>query len=245
VIDASSFDVFEVDDLDCGFAPQPWPFAAARAAEIDAHWAELTRANPTLYNGRVLLQHNSSLEERDGRRILAADYLETDFKSFLAWRDFGYPERGVRNGFAMAALQSLDGAFLVGEMAAHTANAGRVYFPSGTPDRNDIRGDRVDLDGSAARELAEETGLGEADAVADPGWTLLLDPYRIACMKRFRAKLPAEVLAGRIHDFLAQDPRPELARMHIIRSPADFEGLDMPNFMLVYLRRALAEVQAG
>ena len=242
---AAPLDILEVDDLDCRFAPQPWSFAVARAAEIDAHWAELTRANPSLYNGRVLLQHGSRLEERDGRRIFTAEYFETDYKSFLSWRDFGYPEGGVRNGFGMAALQSLDGAFLVGEMAAHTANAGRVYFPAGTPDPNDIRGDRVDLDGSVLRELREETGLRAADGVADPGWTLLFDTYRITCMKRFRAQLSADALVRRIHAFLEQDPQPELARMHIIRGPADFEGLDMPAYMLVYLRRALAEVQAG
>jgi 8-oxo-dGTP pyrophosphatase MutT (NUDIX family) len=238
-------DILEVDDLDCRFTPQPWSFAVTRAADIDAYWAELTRTNPALYNGRVLLQHTSRFEQRDGRRVFVGEYLETDYKSYLTWRDFGYPENGVRNGFAMAALQSLDGAFLVGEMAAHTANPGRVYFPAGTPDPSDIRGDRVDLGSSVLRELSEETGLSAADADADAGWTLLIDAYRVACMKRLRAKLPAEALEQRIHDFLGRERQPELTRMHAIRSPADFEGLDMPDFMLAYLRRALAEVQAG
>ena len=52
----------------------------------------------------------------------------------LAWRDFGFPDANIANGFSMAALLSADGAFDLGEMAPHTANAGAIYFPSGTPD---------------------------------------------------------------------------------------------------------------
>src|SRR5882762_3146621 len=70
---------------------------------------------------------------------LRADYFETDFASFLAWRDWGFADKGVFNGFGMGALRSIDGAFVMGEMAAHTANAGRIYFPAGTPDLDDLR----------------------------------------------------------------------------------------------------------
>jgi hypothetical protein len=158
-----TYDVLQVDELDCRLVPRPWSFARTRAAAIDAHWRRLIEANPNLFNGRVLLQHDGRVEVAGGRRRFRADYLETDFKSFIAWRDFGFPEAGVRNGFAMAALQAADGGFVVGEMAAHTANAGRVYFPSGTPDPQDLVGDTVDLDGSVRRELMEETGLGDGD----------------------------------------------------------------------------------
>ncbi len=94
--------------------------------------------------------------------VFRGAYLETRFSRFIAWRDFGFPDRTMRNCFAMAALRAADGAFLLGVMGAHTANAGKVYFPAGTPDLDDVVGDRVDLAGSVARELGEETGLATA-----------------------------------------------------------------------------------
>src|SRR6266576_268539 len=85
---------------------------------------------------------------------------EVDFASFIAWRDWGFPDKSVRNCFPMAALRSSDGAFLLGVMGSHTATAGQIYFPAGTPDPNDINGNTVDLERGVIRELIEETGLG-------------------------------------------------------------------------------------
>ena len=51
----------------------------------------------------------------------------------------------------MGGLLASDGAFALGEMGQHTSNAGRIYFPSGTPDLDDIRGAALDIEGSVAR----------------------------------------------------------------------------------------------
>ena len=97
-------------------------------------------------------------------------YLETDFASFIAWRDWGFPDTSRAQLLSpSAALRSADGAFLLGVMGAHTATAGQIYFPAGTPDPNDIDGDTVDLERGVIRELIEETGLGSADVVAGAG----------------------------------------------------------------------------
>ena len=116
---------------------------------------EAQRANPQLWNGRVLLGRHPVFAGSH----LTAGYFETDFASFLAWRDWGFPDRDVFNGFGMGALRCADGAFVLGEMGQHTSNAGRIYFPSGTPDLDDVRDGALDISGSVARELEEETGL--------------------------------------------------------------------------------------
>ena len=51
-------------------------------------------------------------------------------------------------------------------MAAHTVNAGRVYFAAGSFEPSDFRDGLVDADGNMVREVREETGLDIAGARA-------------------------------------------------------------------------------
>ena len=95
------------------------------------------------------------------------------------------------NCFAMGALRGNDGGFVLGEMAPHTANAGKIYFPAGTPDPTDVTSGTVDLVGSVMREVFEETGLTSADFVPEPGWVTVLAGPRIAHMKVLTAPVPA------------------------------------------------------
>src|SRR5215831_7363693 len=120
--------IHRVTTLDLTVRPAAWPFAEERRAEIAAHFAEKQRERPKLWNGRVLLGRDPDVA---GSRF-SATYFETDFASFLAWRDWGFPVKAVFNGFGMGALRASDGAFVLGVMGEHTANAGRIYFPSGT-----------------------------------------------------------------------------------------------------------------
>jgi len=229
----SEIPVVEVERLDLRFAPRSWPFADDRRADIDAHFAALCRDKPGLWNGRVLLMHDFQLSDR----LLSGAYLETDFASFIAWRDWDCPDRSVHNCFALAALRAADGAFLLGVMADHTANAGRIYFPGGTPDPDDVFDGTVDLGANVFRELGEETGLGTADVVADPGWHATLVGQRIGLLKTLRSPLSAEPLRERVRGFLARQARAELADLRIVRGPQDLDAL-MPSFVTAFLAHA-------
>ena len=232
-------EVVDVDAVDCVLEQKPWRFAEVEAAAIEAHWTQALLAKPRMFNGRVLLQHRGTVErEPDGRRVFRGAYLETDFKAFLAWRDFGFPSAGVRNGFGMAALSSADGAFIMGEMSAHTANAGVVYFASGTPDPQDVRDGRVDIEGSVRRELEEEMGLSPRDVSFDPGFTLVMDAVRVGFMKRVRAPESTDALLARIQAFLKTEKEPELARLHVVRSAAEI-GPAVQLSAAAYLRAKL------
>ena len=231
----------EVDAVDFTLTAAPWPFATEQAAAIERHWQHRTAGNPHLYNGPVLLLHSGAVEAGEvTAKVFRGACFQTDFKTFMAWREFGFPETSVRNIFSMAAIEASDGAFILGEMAPHTAPAGQIYFPSGTPDPSDVKEDRVDIEGSAARELMEETGLGSGEVSFEPGLTLVMDDVRVCCMKPVRAHVTADVLAAKLHAWLARDDRPELARMHIVRTARDILPA-MPDFVVAYLEYGFAQ----
>ena len=222
--------IHRVTTLDLRLQPRPWPFADARRADIDAHFAHRQNEKPQLWNGRVLLGRNPVFN--DDR--FSADYFETDFASFLAWRDWGFPDREVFNGFGMGALRCADGAFAMGEMGQHTANAGRIYFPSGTPDLDDISGATLDIPGSVEREVAEETGLTSADYRADAHWDCIVSGAAIAMIRILRVDGSGDALRARIEANLARQHQPELAAIHLVRGISDLTAA-MPRFVAAFI----------
>jgi len=222
--------IHRVTSLDLPVQPWSWPFAKARRAEISAHFAEKQRDKPKLWNGRILMGRHPVFA---GAR-LTASYFETDFASFLAWRDWGFPDHGVFNGFGIGALRCADGAFVLGEMGSHTSTAGRIYFPSGTPDLDDIANGAVDLAGSIAREVAEETGLTPADYQADAGWHCVVLGAILAIIRVLNVDMRGERLRARIEKNLAQQSQPELSAIHLVRGVSDFTAA-MPHFVTAFL----------
>ena len=226
--------------IDYRCEPYDWTFARAEAAAIDAHWAAVQAAKPALFDGRVLVAHRMAIEPDNGG-VLRATGFETGYKPFLCWRDFGFPGEPLFNLFPMGALQSADGAFMLGAMSAGTTSAGRLYFPAGTPEPADVRADgTVDLAGNILRELQEETGLTPAEVDLDPDWLLVFDGARVACMKRVRCRLDTAALLRRFTEFRAEEREPELDALVPMRSTEDFQSDRMPGFMQTFLRRAFA-----
>jgi 8-oxo-dGTP pyrophosphatase MutT (NUDIX family) len=224
--------IHRVTAIDLKVEPWTWPFSIVRRGEIDAHFAATKRDKPRLWNGRVLLGRRPAF---DGGRF-SANYFEIDFASLLAWRDWGFPDREAFNGFGMGALRCSDGAFVLGEMGGHTANAGRIYFPAGTPDLEDVKGDTLDLAGNVAREIEEETGLRPSDYRAAPYWDCVVIGATIALMRTLQLDLPGEAVRARIEANLARQTHPELTAVHLVRSRSDLNG-NMPRFVTAFLER--------
>lgn len=221
-----------VTTLELNVQPWPWPFAQARRAGIEAHFAGKQRERPQLWNGRILLGRNPVFTGSH----FSASYFEADFASFLAWRDWGFPDRDVFNGFGMGALRSNDGAFVLGEMGRHTANAGRIYFPSGTPDLDDISGGAVDMSGSVVREVAEETGLTAADYSAGAHWDCVVSGAAVAMIRILNVDTPGEALRERIEANLARQREPELSAIHLVRDIGDLTAA-MPRFVTAFIEK--------
>jgi hypothetical protein len=201
-------DLLRIETLDLRIAPFDWAFARERRAEIDAHFEAQRRDKPGMWNGRVLLMH---AHEIDGA-CLRGRFFETDFASFMAWRDFDFPGGDVTNCFALGALQ-------------------------GTPDLNDIAFGKVDLDASVRREVAEETGLDPADFTIDAGWHCLPAGPMLALLKPMRSRETAQQIRDRIRAHIAREAEPELADAYVARGAADIDPM-MPGFIQTFLRSA-------
>lgn len=217
--------------LELAFAPRPWPFADECRVDIARYFEELQRAKPALWNGRMLLLHHHAV---DGD-IFRGGYLETDYASFVAWRDWGFPDASMTHCVALGALRASDGSFLVGVMNARTLNAGKVYFPAGVPDPSDIVDGMVDLDGSVRREVAEETGLDGDAYAAEPVWYSVLARSAVAHFKLLQASETAPVLRERIRAHLAREMHPKLADIRIVRGREDLDPM-MPISVSTFLR---------
>ena len=228
--------IHRVTTLDLSVQPWSWPFAEARRAEISAHFAAKQAEKPQLWNGRILLGRHPAFTGSG----LRASYFEADFASFLAWRDWGFPDPDVFNGFGMGALRCADGAFVLGEMAQHTSNAGRIYFPSGTPDLDDISDGTVDIAGSVAREVEEETGLTSADYRAGAHWDCVVSGAAIAMIKVLNVDSSGEALRARIEANLGRQHQPELAAIYLVRGTSDLTAA-MPRFVTAFIEKQFSE----
>jgi 8-oxo-dGTP pyrophosphatase MutT (NUDIX family) len=228
--------IIRVERLDFRLGNWQWPFSHERRTEIASHFRALKKEKPALWNGRVFLLRNYDVSNA----VLRGEFFETGFADLLAWRDWGYPDRTIYSCFAMAAIEAQDNGFLLGVMGEHTANPGSIYFPTGTPDVDDLCGDRVDLDKSVRRELAEETGLEFEQFQAERGWSVVFSNRHIALIKRLRSAESAEHVRNRILTFLARDSQPELADMRVFYGVNDLTPAVKP-----YVRLYLEHVWSG
>jgi 8-oxo-dGTP pyrophosphatase MutT (NUDIX family) len=210
----------------------PWPFAEQNAVSIAEAWAEALRRTPAMFNGRVLVLTEG---RREGTRFVGS-YTMVDYSAFFHYLRAGHNDGSTRNAFSLAALTASDDSLVLGLMGQNTANAGRIYFPGGTPDAGDIFDGRVNLTANALRELEEETGIGPEDIRPERGYILVEAGTRLAFMKIMRSPLDGPSLARKIEANLVQRNLDELAGVRLIRSADDIDEAIMPEFQCAYIR---------
>lgn len=214
-----------------------WAWPRHNADAIARNWQRRLAERPAMFDGSVLLSQGCTI--RDG--ACDAAFFETRFSRFIAFRDLGTLGAGVFNAFSAIVPQTADGAIILGEMAAHTANAGQIYFPCGTPDHDDVRaGGLVDLAGSAARELFEETGLSLPEAAETAPWVLMRGDGQLAFLRPVRFDASADDLVARIEAHRLREDEPELARLVVAHGLSDIDPERMPGFVRAYLEAAFA-----
>ena len=234
---APGFSLTRLEQVSARRVENDWAWARDNAEAIDRNWQQRKAKTPSLFDGPVYLASNCSVA--DG--ACETSLFEVPYSRFIAFRDAGVPDALVANAFAAIVPHSRDGAVLLGVMGAHTANAGQIYFPCGTPDPGDLRDDgSVDLAGSAVREFLEETGLTLPEC-AEEEWVLLRGDGQLAFLRPVRFDSDAEILKARIEAHRGGEDEPELAHCVIARSRADIDAARMPGFVQAYLASVFPE----
>jgi len=210
--------------LDLRLKPGTWAFAEAEKTRIAEHWRKLADANPKIWNGDVLICSGAKIKAE----TVIGEFIKTDYASFVAWRDWGWPDRSVCNVFGSAAVLSADQAVLYGRMASHTLNAGKIYPPGGSLEMKDVGPDgQVDIMGSITRELHEETGL-KAEAAERGELLAIFDGPRLSVAQVFRFAHSAEALAAQVRHYLQSAHEDELSDIVVIGSISQIDSAIPP-----------------
>jgi 8-oxo-dGTP pyrophosphatase MutT (NUDIX family) len=231
--------VFEARTLDLRVTDGHWPFAEHHSEAIEAHWQERLSETPSFFNGVVHLLTAYSVSP-DG--LLSARFVRSDFKSFLYWRETGWPDMTVMDAFGSALIFSAEGHVLLGRQSAGNLNSGLLYPPGGFIDARDVGPDGlIDLEASVAREITEETGLAAPAIERHGGYLIALAGPVLSIGVRYRSPLNDGELVETARAYIAADAESELADFAM--APRDGHGreLAMPDYaraLLDYLSHA-------
>jgi 8-oxo-dGTP pyrophosphatase MutT (NUDIX family) len=163
--------------------------------------------------------------------VLSGRFLRTDFKSFLYWRESGWPDRSVMDAFGSALILSSDGHALLGRQRAGNLNSGLCYPPGGFIDVGDVRPDgTIDIEASVAREIAEETGLAAPSIQRADGYAITISGPVLSIAVPFRSPLPGPALLAQASHHISADPGGELGCV-VLALPGDGNAaLPMPDY---------------
>lgn len=219
--------ILPVDDIDVVLDPSPHPFEMGNEGAIAENWKREVARKPALFDGMVVLL--SQFGYRDGH--LYGRCHPVRYSTFLYWRK---DRAGTAvHAFAHPVLVSADNALVAIRMAAHTVNAGKVYFAAGSFEPDDFPGGRVDAHGNMVREVMEETGLDISDVRRGARHHVLATDQGTVIFRRYFLDEDAGRIASRIRDFVAAEAEPEIEGPVVIRHGRDVTAGMMPHMPLL------------
>ena len=203
------------------------PLEIEAKGRIDAQWQRRVAENARLFDGDVVLATRLMI---DGGRLegVCRPIRYAGLLYFLGLTESDAAATGYYHIYCWAAVISGDGKAIMGRMAAHTANAGRIFFPSGSLEAADFPGGVAGIDGNMARELREETGLLLGDAVADPHYLLARGGRTAALMRVYRFRQSAAELVQTASEFIAAGKDDELDAVFAFRPGETHPAMSPP-----------------
>ena len=209
----------------------PHPYEHCHGEEIDHEWQRLKAEKPTLFDGRFCLMESLKLSA-DG--VLRGTFHMGRYATFLHWRI--HRRTGLEHVFAHAVPVLSDDALLAVQMAGKTANAGRVYFPAGSFDDQDVREGMIDVESNMVREVAEETGIDLDRRTQEDTLWLWSGLDGASCVfRRYSIPFRSHEAEEAVEKHIASEAQPELASAVILRTLGDLPAT-APAHMAPFVR---------
>lgn len=200
--------VYVIDSANVRVLPGRLSYAEQNSEAIALNWSRERAAKPTLFDGEFYLAPQAEL----AGSLFQAGFQRTSFKTLMHWRHDASQVRPWHI-FGVGVIVSREGHLIAGRMSAQNAGAGRVYFPAGSVDDNDIVDGYVDYDANRRREVREETGLDLRDARAEQQINLVTGNRSIALFRRYYFDAPSAELVSQIEQHLSAEAEPELSEI--------------------------------
>lgn len=208
------------------------------ADKIADHWKKEVGKNPHLFNGEFYLSIGYGI--KNGRFIVTQR--RTCYATFLYWYRNKVAMPGVANVFSIAAMVCNDDKIIVGQMADHTINGGKLFLPAGSISDDDRVGTSLDYEGCMVREVAEETGIVLEAHQGEPCYMMIEMEGMIALIKRYHLPQTSETLIKQIRSNLPHLPEQELTDVCAF-SPGELDER-MPDFLREFQKFRFLEYKA-
>ncbi|MFC9673393.1 NUDIX hydrolase [Streptomyces sp. NPDC056949] len=221
-------DLFDVERLLLTEAAEP-PLSPQDVEARDRMWELAVRANPALFDGAVVACGGM---EQAGPRVLRLSWVRVTYRHYALRRVPG--ATALPSLFVNVVQPTDDGRVLAVRMSPFTASPGRWQLPGGSvePPQGGAVLDESALAGEAARELAEEMGIGGA-AEDLKLWVVTRGENGSVGLTHLAPALPEATLRAGFAAAAAterdQGREPELDDIALVSSPEDLAGLVGPH----------------
>lgn len=124
--------------------------------KIDRYWLKLLKDGKTLRRGDVF----TVSDVEPGISKLKIEVKLTDYAHYMAtFHNIIEKKYFCKIIYTAALVETLDKKIVIGEMAPNTSTPGRLQFPGGGVDKNDLENNNISLTKNITKEIKEELGI--------------------------------------------------------------------------------------
>ena len=227
--------VTNIKDLEIiiNYSPEKIELPNEIKKKIDLFWQDAVNSNPNIWDGDVVFVSN--FEINDNEIIITCQ--KSNFSHYLYCERIGMDNQYTCSNLAGGCiLETSDGYYVVGEMAANTSYPYCLQLPGGNIDNVDIKNGTIDIYSTITRECEEELNiqLYNKDQVTDNGLMFIALPEKIRTYMIFskgKLKMTKEEMQEHYQNYyqhlLENNLEIEFSNIHFIQKEFVEEELSM------------------